>query len=517
MSELVLSIDCGTQSLRTLIFDRNGSIRASAKREYEPYFSRNPGWAEQDPELLWNSLVGTCRELKENYPGEVAQICGVAVTSQRATFIIADEKGIPLRPAITWMDQRKAKNKARFGPGQRMALKTAGMYEPVRVLEREGKLNWIRQNELHLWEKAHKVLQVSGFLNFRLTGNFADSVASQIGHLPFDYRRLEWARPRDIKSMIYPVEKEKLCTLAAPGTVLGHITGEAARETGLSAGVPVFAAGSDKGCETIGTGCTSPRQASLSLGTTATVQTTSGFYCEPIRFLPAYPAPVPGMFNPEVQVFRGFWMLRWFRQEFGMREMEEAKKMEVAPEVLLNRLLREVPPGSMGLVLQPFWGPDPKNPEAKGAVIGFSDVHTRAHIYRAIIEGLGYALLDGLNQIQKATKTRVEKLMLAGGASTSDDICRIIASIFNLPAARGTSSEASALGAAMVAYVGMGVYSDFDEAIKAMVRHEKEFLPDPDHAYIYSQLYRRVYCKMYGSLRPVYREIRSITGYPEKI
>ncbi len=517
MRDLILSIDCGTQSLRAIIFDCRGSFLAVARKDYEPYFSRYPGWAEQDPELLWSSLVECCLELSQKNQELLERVAGVAVTAQRSTYILLDESGDPLRPAVTWMDQRKAKNKARIGTGRRLALSAVGMYEPVRVVERECKLNWIRQNEPQLWEKTHKVLQVSGFLNYRLTGKFKDSVASQIGYIPFNYRKGRWAGKRDIKSLIFPLEEEKRYTLVEPGDVLGYITSEASRVTGMEQGLPVFAAGSDKGCETIGSGVNSPEQACLSLGTTATVQTTTDFYCEPIRFLPAYPASLPGKFNPEVQVFRGFWMLRWFRQEFAAREVEEAHRRGIAPEELLNRLLREVPPGSMGLVLQPMWGPDPKNPEAKGAMIGFSDVHTRAHIYRAIIEGLGFSLLDGLFRIENATGTPVKRLAAAGGASRSDDICRIIASIFNMPVNRGRVEEASALGAAVVASVGAGLHRSFGEATETMVGHGEEFLPVPGESEIYRKLYRRVYRKMFTTLRPLYRKIREITGYPRKI
>lgn len=502
MSALLLAIDCGTQSLRALIFDGEGHLLAREKVAYEPYFSDQPGWAEQDAEIYWQSLCEACANLKTRQPELFSQIAGLAVTAQRNTVINVDSAGVPLRPAITWLDQRKAERRAKLA---------------VAILQKEAKINWLRQHQQEIWKRTHKVLQVSAFLNQRLTGEFRDSVASQIGHVPFDNKKRRWSPPGDFKSVLFKVESEKLVDLVEPGEELGSVSAEAEAATGLPAGLPVIAAGSDKGCETLGTGCLECSAASLSFGTTATVQTASRRYVEPIRFMPAYVAPVPGFYNPEVQIFRGYWMTSWFKKEFGSREMVQAQQEGIAPEELLNRLLRTVPPGSMGLMLQPFWGPGLKMPEAKGAMIGFGDIHNRAHMYRAVIEGLGYALLDGLARIEAVCKTPVKKLYVSGGGSQSDDICQITADMFNRPVYRGETSEASGLGAAIVAAVGLGLHPDFPAAVAAMVRHEREFLPDPERAKIYQQLYNRVYRRMYKTLRPLYNEIREILNYPEKV
>ena len=150
-------------------------------------------------------------------------------------------------------------------------------------------------------------------------------------------------------------------------------------------------------------------------------------------------------------------------------------------------------------------------------MIGFGDVHDRAHIYRAIIEGLGYALKDGLDKIENCSNIAVDTLMVSGGASQSDEICQIAADIFDRPVVRGSIYEASCLGAAVVTAVGLGLYENFDQAISGMVRSGKKFHPDPQRAHIYSQLHNRVYRRMYDTLKPLYVEIRDITGYPQKV
>lgn len=516
MKKVILSIDCGTQSLRTLLFSPSGELLDRVQIPYDPYYSVKPGWAEQDAEVFWDSFLAACKKLNKNNPELFSRIEGVGVTSQRASMINVDSNGKPLRPSIIWLDQRKAEENIRFGSILKPVLKTVGLEKTLVKLFRDGKCNWIRQNQPEIWEKTYKYLQVSGFLNFRLTGEFKDSSASQIGHIPFNYKKMDWCSPLEPGSLLFPIEKEKLAENVKPGNLIGMITEEVSGLTGIKQGVPVVACGSDKGCETIGMGVVDKTMASLSFGTTATVQTTTDKYFEAIPFMPPYPAPYPGHYNPEIEIFRGYWMITWFKNEFAHKEVKIAEENGVAPEVELDNLLRQSPPGSMGLIVQPYWGPGLDHPDGKGAMIGFGDVHTKAHVYRAVIEGLGYALLDGLLRIEKRGKTTFSKVAVSGGASQSDEICQISADIFNLPLVRGKTTETSGLGAAIVTSVGAGMHSSIDEAITQMVHYDTEFKPAPGNVEIYSKLYKQVYQKVYKSLRPLYRNIQDITGYPEK-
>lgn len=510
----ILAVDCGTQSLRTIIFSKSGKVLAQTKVEYKPYFSTNPGWAEQDPEIYWNSLCQACSEMKKEFPKYFADISGVGVTSQRASMVNVDKDGNPLRPAIIWLDQRKAL--PRFVPKHivKMVLKLINMDQKIFDIQADGKCTWIRQNQPEIWEKTHKYLQISGFLNHRLTGNFSDSIASQIGHIPFNYKKMKWAGKFDLPKFIFPVEKEKLPILTKPGELLGQISNIAASQTGITKGVHVIACGSDKGCETIGAGVIDKKMVSLSFGTTATVQTTTDKYFETIPFMPPYPAPMPGFYNPEIEIFRGYWMITWFKNEFSHKEILEEKK-NIAVEKLLNQYLLKTKPGSMGLIMQPYWSPGLEHPSAKGAIIGFGDVHKKEHIYRSIIEGLGFGLLEGFYKMETKGKFKAKKVAVSGGASQSDEICKITADIFNLPIVKGRTHETSGLGAAIVTAVGLDFYSSFKEAIGHMVKQTKMFEPDPKNVEIYQKLYNGIYKKMFKALKPLYDEIRDITGYPE--
>jgi sugar (pentulose or hexulose) kinase len=280
--------------------------------------------------------------------------------------------------------------------------------------------------------------------------------------------------------------------------------------------MPVIACGSDKGMETIGIGCVGETGASLSLGTTATVQTTTPRYFEPIAFMPAYPAAFEGHYNPEVEIFRGYWMISWFKRELGAQEVQEAVARGVAPETLLDRFLQDVPPGCMGLLTLPHWGPSLKLPGTKGAMIGFGDVHTRGYLYRSVLEGLAFGLREGLERIERAGGLRIARIGISGGATQSVEICQLTADIFGRPLTTGETFETAGLGAAAVTAVGVGLHPSIREAVDRMVRPGRTFEPRPAQAELYDRLYRRVYRKLYPRLRPLYREIRDILNYPER-
>lgn len=511
----LLAVDCGTQSLRAMIFAVNGEMAARVKECYPPCVSPGPGLAEQDPDIYWYSLKTACRKLKQTAPQFFDNIAGIGVTTLRNTLVNLDRQGQVLRPAITWMDQRRADPQTGKALLLRLGYKMPVLGDILKENHALGKCNWIMQHQPEIWENTHKYVQVSGFLNHRLTGVFADALASQIGYLPFDYKRHCWAQKRfNLARILFPVPREKLPRLVLAGEIIGRVSQAASNATGIAPGIPVIACGSDKGCETLGAGVAGPDMVNLSFGTTATVQTVSNRYFETLPLMPPYPSPMPGYYNPEVEILRGFWMISWFKDQFAHKEVAEADALGVPPEQLLDQCLERTSPGAMGLMVQPYWGPGLASPGAKGAMIGFGDVHDRNHVYRAVIEGLAFALLEGREKIEKKSKIRVQKAVVSGGASQSGQICQIAADIFNLPMIRGNTHETSGLGAAMITAKGVGIYPDIATSARHMIQTETVFEPDPAHAALYRQLYDRVYKKMYPALSPLYVQIRKITGYP---
>ena len=514
--DLILSIDNGTQSLKAMAFDARGNMAAIVKIPIEPYYSREPGWAEQDPGLYWQTLCDACTGLWKDKKIDPSRIAGVCVTTQRGTVVNVDSSGTPLRPAILWLDQRKTFGIPPIGGAWGLLFKMVGAGRIVAHFQREAEANWIRTHQPEVWKKTHSYLLLSGFLNYRLTGEFADSTASQVAYIPFDFKRLDWARPADWKWKGTGIDPAMLPRLHTPGEILGRVTGHAARDTGIPEGTPVVAGASDKACEVIGSGSLSPDTGCISYGTTATINVTHKKYVEPVFLLPPYPSSVPGYYSLEVQIFRGFWMVSWFLREFGRHEKEKARQMGINAEELFDRLIEDIPPGCAGLVLQPYWTPGVTfpGPEAKGGIIGFGDIHTRGHIYRAILEGLAYALREGKERIERRTKIPIRRLAVSGGGSQSRHAMQVTADVFNLPTSRPHLYETSGLGAAINAAVGLGMHPDHEQAIREMTRPGDRFEPNPDTHRLYDALYRRVYRKMYARLAPLYRSIREITGYP---
>jgi sugar (pentulose or hexulose) kinase len=515
-NELLLAIDCGTQSVRALLFDPDGNLVAKAQVALGGYVAAQPGWLEHDGDAFWNATALACRQLWRDRPALRGAVRGVAVTTQRGTVVPIDAKGRMLAPAIVWLDQRRAARVPTLGAFWRAALRVAGAAGTVRYFQREAEVNWWAEHAPQMWAKTDKLLLVSGLINWKLTGRFVDSVASQVGYLPFDFKRHAWAGAGDWKWQALAVRREQLPELHPAGTVLGEVSAAAAAATGLSRGLPVISAAADKACEVLGSGCVDDHVGALSYGTTATVNVCTGRYREPFAFVPPYPAALPGRFLCEVQIYRGYWMVRWFKEQFGDREQQAAAAAGVTPESLFDALVASVPPGSMGLTLQPYWAPGIRHPglDAKGAIIGFGDVHTRAHVYRAILEGLAYALRDGAGRIASKTGTALAELRVSGGGSQSDAALQLTADIFNLPASRPHTYETSGLGAAIDSAVALGLHGDFLAAVRAMTRTARTFEPIAAHAALYEELYQQVYRRMYRRLSPLYARIRGITGYP---
>jgi len=517
-SHYIIVIDAGTQSVRAAIIDLQGNICEIERTEIEPYFSDKPGYAEQDPEYLWDKLCETTQRLIKNTSVHLNMIKGLSITTQRGTVVNLDRDSKPLRPAIIWLDQRKAKVEDWPKGIVKKGLQLINMYESLAHAIRDGESNWIRQNQPEIWNKTFKYVFLSAFFNYRLVGKFIDSVGSTVGYMPFDYKKQQWSKPGAINSKLFPVEREKLVDLVKPSEKLGAITPDAAKQTGLPEGLPVIAAAADKACEVLGSGCMSPDVGCLSYGTTATIETVNKKYVEVIRFFPSYPSAIPDHFNTEVMIYRGYWMINWFKKEFGHKEVELARKTDKTPEDLFDEMIVDIPPGSMGLTLQPYWSPGVRIPghEAKGAVIGFGDVHTRAHLYRSILEGLTYALKEGALRTQKRTGVKIKKLRVSGGGSQSENALQMTADIFDMPVEKPHTYETSALGAAINCAVGLKLYPDFESAISNMCKVGEVYLPKAENRDIYKKLYQKVYSKMYKQLKPLYKDIREITNYPKK-
>lgn len=510
--EHILAIDNGTQSVRAMLFDLHGNLIAKQRIPIQPYFSNKPGWAEQDPIVFWGAVCDACQGLWQLKNVDRNTIKGVGLTTQRSTLINLDKNQQPLRPAIHWLDQRRTRGLDPISGLWGFLFQISGMKDTVKYFQAEAEANWIKTHQPEIWKKTDKFVLLSGYLTYKLIGQVIDSVGCQVAYIPFNYKNQDWAKPSDWKWKAIEIEREMLPDLVPPAGLLGHISKEASQATGIPEGLPLIATAADKATEVLGAGCLEPHIGCLSFGTTATINTTHRKYIEVIPLIPPYPAAVPGAYSLEVQVFRGFWLVSWFKKEFAHLEIEQAQQMDVEIETLFDNLLQSVPPGSDGLILQPYWSPGLKvpGPEAKGAIIGFNDSHTRAHLYRAIIEGLGFSLREGALRTEKRSKIPITELRAVGGGSQSRGVMQISADIFGLPVSQPHVYEASALGAAIDVAVGLGLHPDFTTAIHEMTHLSHTFDPNMEHHAIYDELFSRIYLRLYDRLKPLYAEIKDI-------
>ncbi|HMN12935.1 MAG TPA: FGGY-family carbohydrate kinase, partial [Bellilinea sp.] len=368
----LLAIDFGTQSVRALIFSLDGTLVAKSQIPVTGYRSEKPGWVEMDAERYWDYLGEACQNLWQQPSPDRQKIAGVALTSQRNNVVNVDKQGKPLRPVIHWSDQRRTFGVKPVGGLWGAAFKLVNMDETVRTFQAEAESNWIQRFQPEIWAATHKFMYLTGYLTYRMTGKMVDSVGCQVGFVPFDYKRHHWANRLDWKWQAVNIEPEKLPGLVKPTETLGVITHEASEATGIPEGLPLIAAAGDKACEALGAGCIEPDDGCLSFGTTSNIITMHDRYIEPIPMIPPYPAAIPGHYSLEIQIFRGYWMVNWFKREFGMNEERIAKERGVPTESLFDELVKSVPPGSLGLMLQPYWTPGVKmpGPEAKGSIIG---------------------------------------------------------------------------------------------------------------------------------------------------
>ncbi len=509
----VLSYDLGTQSVRAIIFDNKGNTVKKTKIVYEePYFSLKHGYAEQTAEFYWENLCQVTKRLKSSCDSQTWEnLSAVSITTCRDVITCLDKNNTPLRPFILYLDQRRVENVEKYFSSLRIRLlKMVGIWDMASDQMRATPGNWILENEPEVWGKTHKICMLSGYMHLKLTGELCDSAACQVGHVPFDYKKKCWQSPNSLSSFVCRFGRDKMVdNLYSPCEIMGKVSAKVAEETGLPIGIPIVASGADKSCETLGVGCEGNDVAAISLGTSASIEITTDKYVEPAPFVPAYSSLYADKYNPEVLIYRGFWMLSWFKKEFAQEEIALAKEKGCVTEAILDSKMEAIPVGCDGLVIQPYWSPTINYPKAKGSMIGFSDCHNRMHIYRAIIEGIGFALYKGMLDMEKQSGYKINRIAVSGGGSCSKQVCQLMSDLFGLPFYKVQTSETSALGSAMASFTAIKEYSSLSETVKNMHRVEETFTPNMKNNERYRQIYTKVYTRI---IRKNYKTFRNISN-----
>lgn len=507
MDKTILVCDVGTQSLRCSIYDSNGETLIALKKKYEPaFFSPQDGFCEQDPNYYLNEIASCTNEFNQKNPELLGNISGMVITCFRDSSVILDENYMPIRPAILWLDQRVCRNPKLKGFKliHKLAFKLIGMTDAIKFNYERSTPHWIEKNEPENWKKMKYFAPLPSYFNYKITGNFVISNADCIGHFPLNCKKGKYFPKGHFKYTLFGMPYESLPELVNVGDVIGEVSEEFSKLSNIPAGTKVYASGSDKACETFGNGCVNKVEGSISLGTACSIDVVDNVYKEPEAFLPSYPTPYRDCWAQEIQIYRGLWMINWFAENFGTIDIQNAKQKGISLEEYLTDEIAKIHPGSDGLVLQPYWGPGLLRPNAKGSIVGFSAVHGRFHLYRAMIEGIGFALRDGLEEIMKKTHIKPTYFVISGGGSQSELFCQIMADILDSTCYQAATTESSSLGAAMSGFMSMGVFSNKYDALKSMYKKGKEIKPNKDNVKVYDKLYNQVYKQLYPSLKKIY-------------
>ena len=504
-SAYVLAVDVGTQSVRAIVFDREGRQVAVARKISEAYYSLKPGWAEVPAEQFWDDSCHVIREVIEILGDEARHLKAMAITANRDNILPLDERDKPIRDWITWVDTRRAPEAMEALKKELRGIDRAvylADYAFFSMVAYRSKFNWLKYNETDTYQRAKRYVSITGYLNLKLCDVFKDARGMQVGYVPYQAKRQDWYKIKSVFKFL-GVRRDQLPDLVAPGEEIGKVTQEGHLATGLPVGLPVIASAGDKQCETLGSGVFDPSQATISYGTMATLGTTIFHHIEDkkLKFY-TFAGCIPDAWNPEYSIYRGYWLVTWFCRQYA--------KESGMPEFLqrMNEEANTVPPGSNGLFVFPFWTVHPGlYPHGRGMIAGWMDHHREVDLYRAILESIAYALKEGLELIEAKSGEKVRKLTVVGGGSQSDAAMQLTADIFNLPAVRLKDKEISAMGAAINAMVWAGFYPSFEEAVKAIINEEKTFWPDPKNVIIYDTLYEQVYKKAYKANETLFKTL----------
>ena len=496
-NELVVAVDCSTTACKAFAWDARGHAQAEGRC---PIALDHPGpdaW-QQDAEQWWLAFCGSVRQLTRALGARVAQVRALAITHQRETFVLCDAAGVPLHPALTWMDARcaaaVAQAKATLGAERlhrlsgKPACTTPSLYKLIYLLAAHPELVPLRP----------RLLDVHGFLVWRATGRFATSLGSADPLGLVDMEGRDWSEPL---CALAGLGRDALPELVPPGVELGRLRVAVAADLGLPPELPVVAGTGDGQAAALGAGLLGPGRAYLNLGTAVVSGVISPDYRCDRAYRTLYGA-APGTFLLESDLQGGTFTVSWLVDRWLRRAARADAPSFEALVAELEAEARTLEPGADGLVLVPYWNGvmDPYwDDGASGIVVGWTGSHGPAHLYRAILEGIACEQRLRLAGLESAG-ARVQELVVVGGGSKSDLWCQILADVLDRPMLRASTAEATALGVGLLAAVAGGLHADLPAAVAAMTSTSARFAPGPDRDR-YDRLYREIYRDLYPALR----------------
>ena len=492
-----LGIDVGTSGTRALIMDEYGRVVASGTEEHIPFASPQLGWAEQDPRDWWRASVLAVRQALAGVASGKDQIACIGFSGQMHGAVLLDAQGEVVRPALIWCDQRTEPQVQElsdlFGRDRLIRLTCNAPLTNFTLT----KLLWVRDNEPENWQRVAHVLLPKDYVRFQLTGERATDAADASGTLLLDVAKRQWSSEvlstTEIDSHVLPLLRES-------SEVCARVSVRGAQETGLSPGTPVVAGAGDQAAGAVGMGIVRPGTVSATIGTSGVVfAATDRPALDPRGRIHTFCHALPRRWHVMGVTQAAGLSLRWFRDRFG-----GVTKNDGDPYEQLTREAATAPSASDGLLWAPYLMGERTphlDPNARAALVGLSATHTRAHVIRAILEGVAFSLRDTFN-IFEELKIPVDRIRLGGGGARSVLWRQIQADVYGHAVEVMRAEEGAAYGAAILAGVGAGNWHSVEQACDAVVQTAEELQPDPKNSAILDAAYR-TYRQIYPALQQI--------------
>jgi xylulokinase len=488
----VLGIDTSTTATKAVLVDDAGSVVGVGVAEYG-IDTPQPLWSEQEPSLWWDGTIGAVRAVLASAGVPAEAISAIGLTGQMHGAVLLDADNRVLRPAILWNDQRTAHacDEIREAVGAQRLIEITGN-DAITGLT-APKLVWVRDHEPDVWRRIAHMLLPKDFVRLELTGEHALDKADGAGTLLFDLAARDWSA--EVLAALR-IPREWLPATHEGPTITGHVTEHAAAATGLRAGTAVVAGGGDQSANAVGVGATEPGTVALSLGTSGVVfAATDAPLFDARGRVHAFCHALAGRWHLMSVMLSAAGSLRWFRDTFAPGESFEALVATAAA----------VPAESEGLLFLPYLSgersPHP-DPLARGAFIGLNLGHDRAHLLRAVLEGVAFGLRDGLDLMIEAGMPGPGQVRASGGGIASPLWRQILADVLDTELATVGTTEGAAYGAALLATEAAGWFPSVEDAVSAFVKATPVASPGPDVA-----RYREAhaaYRELYPALRPFF-------------
>jgi len=509
MKDYLIGCDIGTGGTKAVLINLKGQVLASHLVEYDLIIPR-PGWAEQEPKWYWKATgesIKACLDKSRIAPGE---ILAVGLSSLAPACILIDKNLAPLQNSHIWMDRRATAEcrwlKKNIGEKKIFEL-TGNIIDPYYSLT---KLMWEKNHRPELYKKTYKMLNVKDYCLMKLTGEvITDWCHAALGGVAFDIRRKRW--DGDMLQEI-GLDSDKLPSHYPCDKIVGAVSKEASLTTGLKEGTPVVAGTVDASAAYISLGMIDEGENALALGSTACL----GLTVDRPEFTPGV-ISFPHIAQPEKKylliaaLVGGGSLLKWFRDKLGQAELMMEKELGVEAYDLLTLEAEKVPPGSDGLLILPYFMGERSpiwNPEARGVLFGLSFTHGRAHLIRALMESIGFAVYHNISLLKKRGVKILSPMGLVEGGTKSRLWRQIITDITGIPTVYMGKSGGAPLGDALIAGVGIGAFDRY-EVVRDWLTITDRNEPDWQNHQLYQKLFS-LYLKLNPRLEKGFHQLAEI-------